>query len=199
MCTVFFLGGGMKIEYDKVVDEYCWPVTQAVGWSCCGQSGATVLECGFQLDFFVYTYVVSDMCAEVQLGEIWLAPYPPEFNYAWGGECVFNVPIFSITAMLLGLLGPWTLRLLQIKSDCLSISMASYPVRCESPFVVTLRTVSFVIRNWESGVTGWHRTLECQVFPSSGPYNPWISVLLCQCNLTDWLIISEPFLIKMTW
>jgi len=21
----------MKIEYDKVVDEYCWPVTQAVG------------------------------------------------------------------------------------------------------------------------------------------------------------------------
>jgi hypothetical protein len=68
----FFLvvGGEMKIEYDKVVDEYCWPVTQAVGWSCCGQSGAALLELGFQLDFFVYTYVISDMCTEVQLREI---------------------------------------------------------------------------------------------------------------------------------
>jgi len=75
--------------------------------------------------------------------------------------------------------------------------MASYPVRCEYPFAVTLRTVSFVIQNW-SGVTGWHQTLECQVFPSSGLYNLWVSVFLCQCNNTNWLIISEPFLIKMT-
>jgi len=52
----FFSGGEVKTEYDKVVDEYFWPVTQAVGWSCCGHSGATVLELGFQLDFFVYTY-----------------------------------------------------------------------------------------------------------------------------------------------
>lgn len=78
----------------KVVDKYCWPVTQAVGWLCCGQSGATVLELGFQLDFFVYTYVVSHMCTEVQLREIWLAPYLPDLNCAWGGEGLFNVPIF---------------------------------------------------------------------------------------------------------
>ena len=33
-----------------MAEEYSWAITQAEGWSCCGRSGDSVLESGFQLD-----------------------------------------------------------------------------------------------------------------------------------------------------
>jgi len=32
----------------KVVGKYCYKITQTVGQSCCGHSGSSVLEFGFQ-------------------------------------------------------------------------------------------------------------------------------------------------------
>jgi hypothetical protein len=36
----------------KLTEEYCRTITQAAARSCCGLSGASVLEFGFQLDSF---------------------------------------------------------------------------------------------------------------------------------------------------
>jgi hypothetical protein len=40
-----------------VAEEYCWAISRAV-WrrSCCGCSGCTELEFGFQLDSLVYAH-----------------------------------------------------------------------------------------------------------------------------------------------
>ena len=51
----------------KVVEEYCWAVTQASGLSCCELSGSSVMECGFEPDSLVYTYVVNHMCSQFRL------------------------------------------------------------------------------------------------------------------------------------
>jgi len=39
----------------NVTEEYCWAIKHAAGRSCCGRSGCSVSECGFQLDFLVYS------------------------------------------------------------------------------------------------------------------------------------------------
>ena len=40
-----------------VAEEYCWAITQAAELSCCGRSGYSVLEFGFQTDCLLYTYI----------------------------------------------------------------------------------------------------------------------------------------------
>jgi hypothetical protein len=39
----------------KVVEEYCWEITQATVWSGCSRSGSGVFYFGFKLDFVVYS------------------------------------------------------------------------------------------------------------------------------------------------
>ena len=54
-CAYCFLGG-MKAQWN----EYCWAITQASGRSCCVRSAfITMLESGFQLDFYVRTCVLK--------------------------------------------------------------------------------------------------------------------------------------------
>ena len=48
-------------------EEYCWAITQTAGRSCCGQSGSSALEFGFQKDTLVYTYTVDHMRTQFQL------------------------------------------------------------------------------------------------------------------------------------
>jgi len=43
----------------RLAEEYCWAITQAAGRSCCGRSGSSVLEFGYQLDSLVCTYIYS--------------------------------------------------------------------------------------------------------------------------------------------
>ena len=51
----------------KLAEEYCWAITQAEGWSCCGLSHFIVLEFEFQLDFIVYTdTIVHDIATCTQ-------------------------------------------------------------------------------------------------------------------------------------
>jgi len=38
-----------------VTEEYRWAITQAAGRSCCGRSGTSVLEYGFQVDSVLRT------------------------------------------------------------------------------------------------------------------------------------------------
>jgi len=45
-----------KHNESNVAEEYCWAITQAIGWACCGRSGSRVLENGFQLDVLEYKY-----------------------------------------------------------------------------------------------------------------------------------------------
>ena len=51
----FFLAG-IKAQWRKSGEEYCWAVTQAAARTCCGRSGSRVLEFGFQLETLVYAY-----------------------------------------------------------------------------------------------------------------------------------------------
>jgi hypothetical protein len=58
--------------------EYCWAITQASGRSCCGWSGSSVLEFGFQLHSFVHTYTYT---LPSDLHKIRLASKLPQRNY----------------------------------------------------------------------------------------------------------------------
>ena len=40
----------------NVMIEYCWAVTQDALWTCCGQSGSSVLEFGYKLSSHIYIY-----------------------------------------------------------------------------------------------------------------------------------------------
>ena len=65
--------------YDmKVADKYCWVTTKGVWWwSCCSQSGSSVLESGFKLESLVYTYMGTH---KSDLSKIRILPDHPEHN-----------------------------------------------------------------------------------------------------------------------
>jgi hypothetical protein len=51
-----------KSNEAKVTEEYCWAMTQVgAGRSCCDRSGSSVMEFGFQLDSFLYTYTLRGL------------------------------------------------------------------------------------------------------------------------------------------
>jgi hypothetical protein len=54
-----FLVRGWKRGETEVAEEYCWTMTQGTGRSCCGRSGSRVLDSGFQLVSFKYTYIYT--------------------------------------------------------------------------------------------------------------------------------------------
>jgi hypothetical protein len=58
-----------KRNETKVEEEYCWAITQAMGRSCCGRSGSSVLELGFQLDLLAYTYLFHHMHIQLRLAQ----------------------------------------------------------------------------------------------------------------------------------
>jgi hypothetical protein len=49
----------LKRSEMKVAEEYSWAITQAARLSCCGRSGSSVLEPGFQLDLLVCAHTVD--------------------------------------------------------------------------------------------------------------------------------------------
>ena len=71
---VFTYGKGDK----TVAEEYCWAITQAAGRSCCGRSGSSVLEFGYQLDCLV--------CTAARLN--WAIQF---LTVAYDGACAPNV------------------------------------------------------------------------------------------------------------
>ena len=50
-----------------MAEEYCWAITEAEGRSRYGRSGSIVLEFGFQLYIFLYTYAVNHLYTQFQL------------------------------------------------------------------------------------------------------------------------------------
>jgi len=54
----------LKHNKTKVTEGYCWPITQAVGRSCCGRTFSSVLEFEFKL---VYTYTVRRIHTQFRL------------------------------------------------------------------------------------------------------------------------------------
>jgi hypothetical protein len=65
----------------KVVEEYCWAITQAARRSYCCRSGFSALQFEFQLYFLVYTHI-RDLCSLISdLHKIRLVPDLPERNY----------------------------------------------------------------------------------------------------------------------
>lgn len=66
----------------KVAEECCWAITQAVGRPCCGRAGSSMVEFGFQVDPFLYTYIVDDILSifRFKLRKIRLALDNPERN-----------------------------------------------------------------------------------------------------------------------
>lgn len=58
---------GMKCGKAKVVDEYCWLITLAAGWSYCGQSGSSVLQFRFHLEALVYMTIHNSNLRKIQL------------------------------------------------------------------------------------------------------------------------------------
>jgi hypothetical protein len=55
----FFLEG-VEEQATKVVEEYCWAITQWMGRAYCGLSGPTsVFDFGFKLDYLVNSNIHS--------------------------------------------------------------------------------------------------------------------------------------------
>ena len=52
---------------EKVAEEYCWAITQAMGRSCCGRSGSSVLDFTFQLGSLLCTQTVDHMYTQIRL------------------------------------------------------------------------------------------------------------------------------------
>jgi len=50
-----------------MAEEYCWMITQAVGWYCWCLSGSVVLEFGLQLDPFAHNNTVDHMYSWLRL------------------------------------------------------------------------------------------------------------------------------------
>jgi len=67
-CGTFLLVG-MKCNMAEVVDEYCWLITLAAGWSYCGQSVSSVLEFKFHLEAVVYTGIRDHTYTKLQLSQ----------------------------------------------------------------------------------------------------------------------------------
>jgi hypothetical protein len=57
----FFFALMKRNEMKVAENSRVMMITQTVGWSCCGQSGSSVLEFRFQLVSIVYTYTVDHM------------------------------------------------------------------------------------------------------------------------------------------
>ena len=47
--------------------EYCWAITQALRRSCCGRSGSSVLQLGFQPNFPLQTLTADHMHTQLRL------------------------------------------------------------------------------------------------------------------------------------
>jgi hypothetical protein len=58
-----------KHNEEKVAEEYCWVITQAVGRSCCGRLCSCVLEVGFHFDCRAYTDICIHMCTQFRLAQ----------------------------------------------------------------------------------------------------------------------------------
>jgi hypothetical protein len=43
----------------KVAEEYCWVITHAVRWSCCGRLCCCVLEVAFEFDCLAHTDIIN--------------------------------------------------------------------------------------------------------------------------------------------
>ena len=67
----------------NVTEEYCWAITQAMGWACCGRSGSSVLGTELQLDVLLYKYVCI---LKYGLRKIRLAPAVTDHNYCLSQE-----------------------------------------------------------------------------------------------------------------
>jgi hypothetical protein len=58
----------------KVVEEYCWAITQAVRRSCCSRLGFSVPEFGFLLDSLVNPYITYHIYTQTQLTQTSKSP-----------------------------------------------------------------------------------------------------------------------------
>jgi hypothetical protein len=61
-----------------MAEEYCWAITQAERWSCCGRPVSSVLKFGCKLDSLLY---LTLCILKSDLRKIRLSPYLPERNY----------------------------------------------------------------------------------------------------------------------
>ena len=96
-----------------MTEEYCWAITQAAGRSCCGRSGSSVLEFGFQLDcsectkvynvcvcvcVFVYIYIYVCVCGPVyECVCVWGAGQSEDRIPEGGKFCAPSIPVPSPT------------------------------------------------------------------------------------------------------
>lgn len=62
-----FILVGMKCNKAEVVDEYCWLITLAAGWSYCGQSVSSVLEFRFHLEALICTGILDHTYTKFEL------------------------------------------------------------------------------------------------------------------------------------
>jgi hypothetical protein len=65
-----FILVGMKYNKAEVVDEYCWLITLAEGWSYCGQSVSSVLEFRFHPEALTYTIRIQNSNLLHKLGSV---------------------------------------------------------------------------------------------------------------------------------
>jgi hypothetical protein len=63
-----------------VAREYCWAISQTIGWACYGRSGSSVLEIEFQLDILVYTRIYIYIYIYIYI-QILLAPAVKKNKY----------------------------------------------------------------------------------------------------------------------
>jgi hypothetical protein len=59
----------LKISKQAKEEEYYWAITQAAGRSCCGLTGAIVLEFGFEVSSLVDTCIVDHVYTQFRLGQ----------------------------------------------------------------------------------------------------------------------------------
>ena len=71
----------LKISKQAKEEDYYWAITQAAGRSCCGLSGAIVLEFGFEVSFLVDTCIVDHVYTQFRLGQNMSCASLSERNY----------------------------------------------------------------------------------------------------------------------
>ena len=57
---------------EDVTEEYCWEITLAAGWSCCGRSGSSFdfkWRPLYTVYCILYTRTVDHMCTKLQLAQ----------------------------------------------------------------------------------------------------------------------------------
>ena len=93
----------MEVHWDKVEEEYCWTMTRATRWSCCGRSYIGVVDCVFAVFSLMYRpmYLFGHMCTQL------VRPDGRERNWSSSrvaslfGRYPFWIPS-SIPSLLLG-------------------------------------------------------------------------------------------------